>query len=76
MKATIGTDPYGHGSVEDKPGGGRDYREATIPSADAIVVYYVSTPDVLTVTAVSSISCSPGTSGPCPPLRAWNSSWR
>ncbi|MYY12704.1 hypothetical protein GT204_28375 [Streptomyces sp. SID4919] len=55
MRTTIGADPYGHGSVEAKPGE-RDYREATIAGADAIVVYYVSTPDVLTVTAVKLIT--------------------
>ncbi|MFJ4769078.1 hypothetical protein ACIP88_08175 [Streptomyces uncialis] len=55
MRTTIGADPYGHGSVEAKPGE-RDYREATIAGADAIVVHYVSTPDVLTVTAVKLIT--------------------
>ncbi|MFI5617697.1 hypothetical protein [Streptomyces sp. NPDC051567] len=55
MKATIGNNPYGHGSVEAKPGE-RDYREATLAGADAIVVHYVSTPDVLTVTAVKLIT--------------------
>ncbi|WP_329028385.1 hypothetical protein [Streptomyces sp. NBC_00690] len=55
MKSTIGTNPYGHGSVEAKPGE-RDYREATVPSADAIVVYYISAPDVLTITAVKLIT--------------------
>ncbi|MEU8765052.1 hypothetical protein [Streptomyces sp. NPDC048659] len=55
MKSTIGANPYGHGSVEAKPGE-RDYREVTLTGADAIVVYYVSTPDVLTVTAVKLIT--------------------
>lgn len=47
MTATLGTDPYGHGSTPIK--GDRDYRDVTL--ADALVVYYVSS-DVLVVTAV------------------------
>ncbi|MEU6062477.1 hypothetical protein [Streptomyces sp. NPDC047097] len=55
MKSTIGANPYGHRSVAAKPGE-RDYREVTIAGADAIVVSYVSTPDVLTITAVRLIT--------------------
>ncbi|MGX2995148.1 hypothetical protein JNUCC64_12765 [Streptomyces sp. JNUCC 64] len=55
MRTTIGRDPYGHGSVEARRGE-RDYREATVTAADAIVVYYVSGSGALTVTAVRLIT--------------------
>ncbi|MCX5380377.1 hypothetical protein [Streptomyces sp. NBC_00091] len=51
MKATIGSDPYGHGS--DQVGKDRDRREATV--AGAIIRYYVSGL-VLTVTVVRLIA--------------------
>ncbi|MFI7278609.1 hypothetical protein [Streptomyces sp. NPDC049879] len=53
MRATIGRDPYGHGSTAPKRGE-PDYREAAV--AGAIVTYYVSAPAVMTVTAVRLIS--------------------
>ncbi|PZT75657.1 MULTISPECIES: hypothetical protein [unclassified Streptomyces] len=47
MAATLGAEPYGHGSTAVK--GEHDRREATV--AGAIVLYYVSG-SVLTVTVV------------------------
>lgn len=50
MKATVGSDPYGHGSTQ--VGKDRDRREATV--AGAIIRYYVSGV-ILTVTVVRLI---------------------
>ncbi|GAA2258326.1 hypothetical protein GCM10010145_28350 [Streptomyces ruber] len=50
MRRTIGSDPYGHGSIG--VAGERDRREATVRGA--IVLYYVSG-SVLTVTVVRLI---------------------
>ncbi|MFI7277310.1 hypothetical protein ACL02R_27500 [Streptomyces sp. MS19] len=51
MSATLGRDPYGHGSCP--VGKERDRREATV--AGAFVVYYVSHP-VMVVTAVKIVA--------------------
>jgi hypothetical protein len=54
MRTTIAHDPYGHGSTAPRPRE-RDYREVALPGAQA-VVYYVSAPAALTITAVRLIS--------------------
>ncbi|MFI1869910.1 type II toxin-antitoxin system RelE/ParE family toxin [Streptomyces jumonjinensis] len=55
MRSTIANNPYGHGSTAPRPRE-RDYREVSLPAANAIVVYYVSAPAALTITAVRLIS--------------------
>ncbi|MFD8937919.1 type II toxin-antitoxin system RelE/ParE family toxin [Streptomyces sp. NPDC059578] len=55
MRTTIAHDPYGHGSTAPRPRE-RDYREVALPGAQAVVVYYVSAPAALTITAVRLIS--------------------
>ncbi|AXU16842.1 hypothetical protein [Streptomyces clavuligerus] len=55
VRSTIARDPYGHGSTAPRPRE-RDYREAALPGAQAVVVYYVSAPAALTITAVRLIS--------------------
>ncbi|CAM5291879.1 hypothetical protein GCM10010329_80940 [Streptomyces spiroverticillatus] len=51
VAATIGTDPYGHGSTPVR--GDRDRREATVHQA---FLRYVISPSVLTVTVVRLIT--------------------
>jgi hypothetical protein len=55
MRSTIARDPYGHGSTVPRPCE-RDYGEVALPGAQAVVVYYVSAPAALTITAVRLIS--------------------
>ncbi|MFB8443595.1 hypothetical protein ACFC7A_31575 [Streptomyces niveus] len=55
MRSTIAKDPYGHGSTAPRTRE-RDYREVALPGVNAIVVYFVSAPAALTITAVRLIS--------------------
>ncbi|WP_330177517.1 hypothetical protein OG875_30815 [Streptomyces sp. NBC_01498] len=55
MRSTIAKDSYGHGSTAPRARE-RDYREITLPEAKSIVVYFVSAPAALTVTAVRLIT--------------------